>query len=70
MQNKTKYLNITSRVLSNDSAESQGNELKVIKVHFDMPNALSKMAHAVLNANVMMNNIRIQLELFIMTFAA
>lgn len=38
MKNKTKYLNTTARVLSNDTAESQGKEPRVIKVHFDMPN--------------------------------
>ena len=42
MKNKTKYLNTTARVLSNDTAESQGKEPRVIKVHFDMPNAPSE----------------------------
>lgn len=42
MKNKTKYLNMTARVLANDTASSQRNELRLIKVRFDAPNAPSE----------------------------
>lgn len=42
MKNKTKYLNVTARVLSNDTVTPLGKEQRVIKVHFNMPNAPSE----------------------------
>lgn len=42
MKNKTKYLNMTARVLANDTVSSQGKEPRLIKVRFDAPNAPSE----------------------------
>lgn len=42
MKNKTKYLNMTARVLDNDAAASPENEPRLIRVHFDAPNAPSE----------------------------